>query len=242
MVYTHRNIAEEREEAHLKAQQLTAICEQLSITLDPIDWQNAGMRAWVAVNAVKVDDLSNFRQQDSVSVLRRVQAKLLEDAALKTMRPRPGLKTLVWSPVDVVQPQEFLSLWILTMENDERVAVVEYLKNGQRVYEPYTLDVRDKQQLAQLFGPVNNATYHLGDIVTIEEREKKCTGEIVYILSPGKALTGRRYLSRGPQNASSKVPAYEVASRYLVDCHDGFPHIVSQSQIAVSEVSQEKTS
>lgn len=235
MVYTHRNIAEEREEAHLKAQQLTAICKELSITLDPIDWQNAGMRAWVAVNTVKVDDLSNFRQQDSVSVLRRVQARLLEDAALKTMRARPGLKALVWSPVEIVQPQKFLSLWILTMENDERVAVCEYLRNGQRVYEPYKLDLHDTQQLVQLFGPIHTASSQPGDTVTIEEREKRCTGEIVYVLSPGKALTGRKYLSRGPQSASSKAPSYELASRYLIDCHDGFPHIVSQSQIVVSE-------
>ena len=38
------------------------------------------------------------------------------------------------------------------MESDERIAIAEYIKDGRRVYEPYKLDVNDKQQLAKLFG------------------------------------------------------------------------------------------
>src|SRR5437588_48099 len=41
MTYSHRNIAEEQIEASQKAKQITAICEQLHIKLDPIDWQNS---------------------------------------------------------------------------------------------------------------------------------------------------------------------------------------------------------
>ncbi len=233
MSYSHRNIVEERKEACLKAQQLTAMCEKLSITLDPIDWQSSGMRAWVSVNAIKIADLLDLSQQDSVSVLRRVQIKLLEHAALSAMRARPGLKTLMWSPVDVVQPQAFLSLWVLTMETDERVAIAEYIRDEQRVYEQYILNVNDEQQLAQLFGPGHTAEYQLGTTVTIEERERKSTGEIVYILSPGKVLTGRKYASRGTQGGMGRPAVSDVSSRYLVDCHDGFPHVVNQSQVVV---------
>src|SRR6266576_6512142 len=114
MTYSHRNIAEEQIEACQKAKQITAICEQLHIKLDPIDWQNSGMRACVTVNAIEISDLFDLGQQDSDSILRRFQIKLLEHAALETLHARPGLKTLMWSPVDVVQPQTFLSLWILT--------------------------------------------------------------------------------------------------------------------------------
>jgi len=231
MTYSHRNIAEEQKEACQKTQQITAICEKLSITLDPVDWRNAGIRANVSVNAIKIGDLLDLGRQDSDSILRGVRIKLLEHAALETMCARPGLKALIWSPVDVVQPQEFLSLWILTMETDERIAIAEYNRNGQRVYEQYELDVDDGQQLATLFGPVHTGEYHLSDTVTIEEHKQKCTGEIIYILPPGKALTNRNYSSRGYHSIVGKAYTNDVSSRYLIDCHDGFPHMVKQSQV-----------
>src|SRR6266704_7220813 len=152
MTYSHRNIAEEQIEACQKAKQITAICEQLHIKLDPIDWQNSGLRACVTVNTIEISDLLDLGQQDSDSILLRIRIKLLERAALETLRARPGLKVSIWSPVDVVQPQEFLSLWILTMETDERIAIAEYIRNGQRVYEHYEFDRDDGQYLAKLFG------------------------------------------------------------------------------------------
>lgn len=241
MTYSHRNIAEEQKEACQKAKHIRAICEQLSITLDPIDWQNAGMRAGVAVNTIMISDLLDLGQLDSDALLRRVRTKLLEHAALQTMPPRLGLKTIMWSPLEVVQPQAFLSLWILTMETYERVAIAEYIRNGQRVYEPYELDVHDEQQLAKLFGPVHTGEHQRGETVTVEERERKSTGEIVYILSPGKALTNRKQSSRGDQGNSGKAYANDVLSRYLIDCHDGFPHVVNQSQI-INETSDQDIS
>ena len=39
MTYSHRNLVTEQKEACQKAHQITTICEELSITLDPIDWQ-----------------------------------------------------------------------------------------------------------------------------------------------------------------------------------------------------------
>ncbi|HWS82987.1 MAG TPA: hypothetical protein VN207_01875 [Ktedonobacteraceae bacterium] len=231
MTYSHRNITEEQKEASQKAKQIMAICEQLHITLDPIDWQNCGMWASVTVDTIEISDLLDLSQRDSVSILRRVQTKLLEHAALETMHARPDLKAVVWSPIDVVQPQEFLSLWIITLATDERIAIAEYIRNGRRVYEHYELDMDNGHYLAKLFGPVYTGEYQLGDTVTIEEHERKCTGEIVYILAPNKAFTNRRYPSRGPHTVWRKAYTNEVTSRYIVDCNDGFPHVVNQWQV-----------
>lgn len=231
MAYSHRNIVEEQKEASQKASQIMAICEQLHITLDPIDWQNFGIRAFVTVNTIEIAELLDLSRQDSASILRQVQIKLLEHAALKTMHTRANLKAVVWSPIDVVQPQEFLSLWIITLATDERIAIAEYIRNGRRVYEHYELDMDDGNYLAKLFGPVHKGEYQLGDTVTIEEHERKCSGEIVYILGPSKASTSRKYPSRGRHTILGKVYTNDVSSRYIVDCNDGFPHVVNQYQV-----------
>jgi len=232
MTYTRRNSTNEQQEAYLKARQLTAICEQLHITLDPIDWQQFGLWAPVKVNSIEIASLLELGKRDSDDILRQVQIKLFAHAALETLRSRHGIKVLMWSPVDVVQPQEFLSLWIITLETDERIPIVESIENGQRVYEYYQFDADNGQQLASLFGPVNEGEHCLGDIVTIKERDREYTGEIIYIIPPGKMFTNRKYASRGYRTSPELANTNNVVvSRYIVDCNDGFPHIVYQSQV-----------
>jgi hypothetical protein len=231
MTYSRRNSADEQQEACQKAKQITAICGQFQITLDPIDWQQFGMWAPVKVNTIEIASLLDLRQRDSDDILRQVQIKLLAHAALEAFHARPSLKVLMWSPVDVVQPQAFLSFWIITLETDVRIPIIESIKNGQRVYEHYQFDGADRQQLARLFGPVNEGEYHLGDTVTIKEREHQYTGEIIYIIPPGKVFTSRKSASRGYHTIAGTAYTNDVASRYLVDCNDGFPHIVHQSQV-----------
>ena len=231
MTYSRRNSADEQQEACQKARQITAICGQFQITLDPIDWQQFGMWAPVKVNTIEIASLVDLRQRDSDDILRQVQIKLLAHAALEAFHARPSLKVLMWSPVDVVQPQAFLSFWIITLETDVRIPIIESIKNGQRVYEHYQFDGADRQQLARLFGPVNEGEYHLGDTVTIKEREHQYTGEIIYIIPPGKVFASRKSASRGYHTIAGTAYTNDVASRYLVDCNDGFPHIVHQSQV-----------
>ena len=226
MTYSRQNSVEEQQEACRKAKQIIAICEQLHITLDPVDWQHYGMRAPVKVNSIEIASLLALSQRASDDILRCFQIKLFERAALETIHAQSGLKALIWSPVEVVQPQAFLSLWIITLETDERIPIIECIRNGQRVYESYQLDRDDGQQLAALFGPASEGEYHLGERVTIKEHERQYTGEIIYIIPTGKVLTSRKYVSRGWGTASSN----DGASRYIVDCNDGFPHIVYQSQ------------
>jgi len=233
MTYAHKNTAEEQKEACQKAKQITDICKQFNITIDPIDWQNAGMRARVTVNTIEISDLLGLSQQNSDSILRLVQIKLFEHTALKAIGARPGCKALIWSPVAVVQPQAFLSLWIITLETDERIAIAEYIRDGQRVYEPYEIDRNDRDYLAKLFGPTHTGEYQLDDMVTIEEHERRSTGEIVYILPPSETLTHRAHPSRGRHTIWGKVHSNHGSSRYVVDCHDGFPHVVNQWQISV---------
>ena len=232
MTYSRRNSTDEQQEACQKARQITAICEQFHITLDPIDWQQFGMWAPVKVNTIEIASLLDLGQRDSDDILRQVQIKLFAHTALETLHARPDLKALMWSPVDVVQPQAFLSLWIITLDTDERIPIIESIRNGQRVYEHYRFDRNDGQQLAQLFGPMNEGEYHLGDTITIKERERQYSGEIIYIIPPGKMFTSRKYGSRGPHTISGTAYTNDVVvARYIVDCKDGFPHIVHQSQV-----------
>lgn len=231
MVYTRRNIAEEQKEACQKAQQITALCEQFHITLDPIDWQNTGMRACVMVNGLKIADLLDLHQQDSASLLRQFQIKLFEQAALKAVQARPGIKAIMWSPVEVVQPQAFLCLWVVTLETGERVAIAEYIRNGQRVYEHVAFNGDDVNALTKLFGPAYTGEYDYGEMVTIGEHEQRCTGEVIYILPPSKPDQHRINPSRGRHTMMGKVYTNDNTSRYIVNCHDGFPHVVNQWQI-----------
>jgi hypothetical protein len=231
MTYSRRNVADEQQEACQKACQITEICEQFHITLDPIDWQQFGLQAPVKVNNIDIASLLDLGRRDSEDILRQVQITLFAHAALETLHFRSGLKVLTWSPVDVVQPQAFLSLWIIILDTDERIPIIESIKNGQRVYEHYRFDGDDGQQLAELFGPVNEGEYHLGDTVTIKEREHQYTGEIVYIIPSGKLFTSRKSATRRYHTISGTVYTNDIAARYIVDCNDGFPHIVHQSQV-----------
>jgi hypothetical protein len=231
MTYLRRTSDGEHQMACQKSEQLTATYEHLYITLDPIDWQQHGMQAPVKVNGIEIASLMDLSQREPDDLLRRVQIKLFERAALEAIHARPGIKAVMWSPVDVVQPQAFLSLWIITLETDERIPVTESVRHGQRIYEHFTLNSNDERQLAALFGPASEGTYHLGDKVTIKERDHHYTGEILYVIPPGRVVPNRKYASRGYHTIAGTAYTNDVAARYIVDCSDGFPHIVHQSQV-----------
>jgi len=229
MSYSRINRAEEQREACQKAKHITEVCKQLHITLDPIDWQVSGMWAPVKVHQIEIAYLLDFGQPDADDILRRVQIKLLEHAALASAHDRPALKALMWSPVDVVQPQPFLSFWVITLDTEERIPIIESLKDGQRVYEPYEFDPNDADQFTKLFGPASQGEFHLGEQITVKEHDHQYIGEIVYIIPPGKTLNNRKPVLRGFQTVART--ANEMAAKYIVDCNDGFPHIVHQSQV-----------
>jgi hypothetical protein len=232
MTYTRRNSTDEQQEASLKARQVTMICEQLHIKLDPIDWQQFGLWAPVKVNSIEIASLLELGKRDSDDILRQVQIKLFAHAALETFHSRNGTKALMWSPVEVIQPQEFISLWIITLETDERIPIVETIENGQRTYAYYQFDGGNGQQLATLFGPMNEGDHQVGDIVTIKERDREYTGEIIYIVPSSKMFANRKYASRGNRATPEMTNTNNVVvSKYIVDCNDGFPHIVYQSQV-----------
>jgi hypothetical protein len=233
MPYSRNNLAEEQRDASQKARRITEICEELSIKLDPIDWQQYGLRAPVAIQGIEIDSLANFSEPDPDDILRRVRINLLGHAALAAAHARPGCKAVMWTPVDVVQPQSFLSLWVIMLETDERIAVVELMKNGQRTYEPYKFDRNDTQQLATLFGPLVQGEYKIGTIVSAKERDRQYTGEVVYIIPSDKAPTSNRYSSRGFHTIAGTTYKNDAAPKYIIDCNDSFPHIVPQAQISL---------
>jgi len=230
MTYTRHNYVEEQREARLRADQIAGICEELHLTLDPIDWQESGMRALVKVNGIEIAPLMDLSQRESESILRSARIKLLERVALDTIHARSDCKAIMWSPVDVVQPQPFLSLWAITLETDERVPVTETISDGQRIYKYYKFDRNNQQQLTGLFGPMNKGEFSVGETITIQERERQFTGEVIYIMPPGKAPATRKYATRGFHNGAA-ANTNEVAARYVVDCNDGFPHIINQGQV-----------
>ena len=88
MTYLRQHSVEEQQEACRKAKQIIAICERLHLTLDPIDWQQYGMRAPVKMNSVEIASLVGLGQLASDDILRRVQIKLFERAALESIHAR----------------------------------------------------------------------------------------------------------------------------------------------------------
>src|SRR6516165_3312286 len=76
MTYSRRNSADEQHEACQKARQITAICAQFHISLDPINWQQYGMCAPVKVNNIEIASLLDLEQRESDDILRQVQIKL----------------------------------------------------------------------------------------------------------------------------------------------------------------------
>lgn len=242
MTNVRQNNAVEQQEACQQAEKLTKTCAQFFVTLDPIDWQNFGMRALVKVNDIDIAPLLDLYQRESDEILRRVQIKLFEHAAFKTVRPRPGLKALMWSPVELIKSQAFSSLWVITLDSDERIPITESISEGHRIYEYYNMDNSNQEQLTQLFGPVCEGELAIGDDVTLQEREREYTGKIIYIIPPSKTATTRKHTSRGYRTVAGAPYTNEAASRYVVDCNDGFPHIVNPSQVSLSQVnSSEET-
>jgi hypothetical protein len=232
MVYSRHNRVEEQQEACQKAQHIAAVCEKFHITVDPVSWSEYGMQALVNVNNIEIGSLTELSQREGDDLLRQVQIKLFEAAALEAVHARPSMKAVMWSPVDILQPQKFLNLWIITLETEERIPIIELIKQGKRVYEHFMLDRDDKNQLTSLFGPISEgAAYHLGESITIKERDRQYTGEVLHILPPSKAFPGRKNASRGYHTVAGTTYTNDVAARYLVDCNDGFPHIVHQSQV-----------
>ncbi len=233
MTYSRRNKVEEQQEAAYKAQRIATVCEQFHITLDELDWQEWGMQAPVKVQGVEISFLFDLAPREPDDLLRLIQIKLLEHAALEATRAQDGMKALMWSPVVAAQPQTFLSLWIITLETDERVPIMENIDSGRRVYELYPFDVADQKQLATLFGRIYEGAYHVGDAVTIKEHARLYTGEVIYSIPPDKDAPLRRPLARGYHTVAGTANASDVAAKYIVNCHDGFPHIVNQAQIVV---------
>ncbi len=242
MPYSRNNPAEEQQDASRKAKRITEICEELSIKLDPIDWQQHGLWAPVTIQGVEIAYLVNFSEPDPDDILRRVRINLLGHTALVAAHARPGCKAVMWTPVDVVQPQPFLSLWVITLETNERIAVVESMKNGWRTYEPYKFDRNDRQQLATLFGPLVQGEYPIGTIVSMKERDQQYTGEVIYIIPPGKAPTNNRYSSRGFHTIAGTTYKNDAAPKYIIDCNDSFPHIVPQAQVSPYSASTDSES
>ena len=99
----------------------------------------------------------------------------------------------------------------------------------------FTFEKDNEDLFTMLFGPPREGVYHTGERVTIKERERHYVGEILYSIPPGKLLPSRKYTSRGHHTIAGTSYTNDVTARYLVDCDDGFPHVVYQSQVSREE-------
>lgn len=73
-----------------------------------------------------------------------------------------------------------------------------------------------EQDLNAIFGEPGRGDYQPGDTITFIENGHEYTGEVVHCTAPKTTVKG-----------------HHLPLSYGVDCNDGFPHIVIQSQIVV---------
>lgn len=65
-----------------------------------------------------------------------------------------------------------------------------------------------------IFGASGRGDYAAGDTITFIEKGVKFSGEVIHCTAPGDTVSGKH-----------------LPLTYEVDCGDGWPHIVSSSQI-----------
>jgi hypothetical protein len=73
---------------------------------------------------------------------------------------------------------------------------------------------KEQQNWEYIAGPVGRGEYSVGNTIRFEEDGRELTGEVLHVAAPGQTVTGKH-----------------TPTSYYVDCGDGFPHVVYQSQI-----------
>jgi hypothetical protein len=125
----------ERNAAEEKARRLETIFAQLHLQHDPIDWQQAGMLAFVIVNGVVVGDLVTLAQEPE-RVLGQVRHQLMADVAFKHLSVERDGHHIRLAPVEPA-PAETAYLAIVYIDEEVGVPVAEYLRDGKRMDEYY---------------------------------------------------------------------------------------------------------
>jgi hypothetical protein len=73
---------------------------------------------------------------------------------------------------------------------------------------------KEQQNWEYIAGPAGRGEYSAGDTITFDEFGRTLTGEIIHCAAPDQTVSGKH-----------------TPTSYYVDCGDGFPHVVYQSQI-----------
>lgn len=134
-----RNFEEEREEARRVAERLTSALHTLSLKVGTINWERAGMLAYVPVNGVEIGDLITVGGYDERGeLLEQARLTLLEAAACTHLQLCGS--AISWTPLPLPEdaPGEMHSLWRIHLDEEHPgVNVAEYLRDGKRTYEYY---------------------------------------------------------------------------------------------------------
>ncbi len=118
-----------------KARRLEALFAELHLSHDPIDWQQAGMLAFVIVNGVVVGDLVTLADERE-RVLGQVRHQLMAAVAFKHLGVERDGHQIRLMPIEPLPPQTTY-LAVVHIDEEVGVPVAEYLRNGKRVYEYY---------------------------------------------------------------------------------------------------------
>jgi hypothetical protein len=125
----------ERNAAEEKARRLEAVFAELHLQQDPIDWQQAGMLAFVIVNGIVVGDLVTVADEPE-RVLGQVRHQLMADVAFKHLGVERDGHFIRLVPVEPTPP-ETTFLAVVHIDEEVGVPVAEYLHDGKRMYEYY---------------------------------------------------------------------------------------------------------
>ena len=125
----------ERNAAEGKARRLEALFAELHLPHDPIDWQQAGMLAFVIVNGVVVGDLVTLADERE-RVLGQVRHQLMAAVAFKHLGVERDGHHIRLMPVEPAPPRTTY-LAVVHIDEEIGVPVAEYLRDDKRVYEYY---------------------------------------------------------------------------------------------------------
>jgi hypothetical protein len=125
----------ERSAAEAKAQRLEAIFAELHLQHDPIDWQQAGLLAFVVVNGVVVGDLVTLADEPE-RLLEQIRHQLMADVAFKHLGVERDGHLIRLRPITPAPP-EMTYLAVVHIDEEVGVPVAEYVRDGKRVYEYY---------------------------------------------------------------------------------------------------------
>ncbi len=186
---TTRNFEAERELARQEAERLLPLLHAHGYEVDEIDWERAGLLAYVIISGMNVGDLITLGgARERGHLLDDVRFKLLEATAQRLLQYNAS--AISWMPLELPPdaPAEIVSVWRVHIGEDERpgVNIAEVMRNGTRHYEYFA------------GGPTPGIhSFHV-DTISVQAMQliHRAGGNVIYQPNAQRAdsVQGRRYV------------------------------------------------